>query len=111
VGQLHVGNRWMATLPQTEFMMSETNMSQVVIGQKGKNLDLCPRILAFFFAYPIPDEFVKSRKTPFFIIPAEAGIQLNKVVLDPGVRRGDSFGKLLFTKPSTRTSRNQTKIV
>jgi len=37
------------------------------------------------------DELVKSRKTPFFVIPAEAGIQSNQVVLDPGVRRGDGL--------------------
>jgi len=40
----------------------------------------------------IIDEFIKSRKTPFFVIPAEAGIQSNQVALGPGVRRGDSFG-------------------
>jgi hypothetical protein len=40
------------------------------------------------------DEFVKSRKTPFFVIPAKAGIQsfwgLAKP-LDPGFHRGDDF--------------------
>jgi hypothetical protein len=35
------------------------------------------------------DEFVKSRKVSFFVIPAKAGIQLNQDVLDPGFRRGD----------------------
>jgi hypothetical protein len=38
------------------------------------------------------DALVKSRKTPFFVIPAKAGIQLNQSILDPGFRRGDSFG-------------------
>jgi predicted AAA+ superfamily ATPase len=35
------------------------------------------------------DELVKSRKMPFSVIPAKAGIQLIQDVLDPGVRRGD----------------------
>jgi hypothetical protein len=43
-------------------------------------------------------EFVKSRKIPFFVIPAEVGIQSNQVVLDPGVRRGDSFGDFLRSR-------------
>jgi len=29
------------------------------------------------------DEFVKSRKTPFFVIPAEAGIQSNRGIWTP----------------------------
>jgi hypothetical protein len=37
------------------------------------------------------NELVKSRKTPFFVIPAEAGIQWIQVFLDPGVRRGDGL--------------------
>jgi hypothetical protein len=41
------------------------------------------------------EEFIKIRKTPFFVIPAEAGIKSNQVVLDPGVRRGDSLGDFL----------------
>jgi hypothetical protein len=44
------------------------------------------------------DELVKSRKTPFFVIPAEAGIQSNQVVLDPGVRRGDGLGDFLRSR-------------
>jgi hypothetical protein len=43
-------------------------------------------------------EFVKSRKTPFFVIPAEVGIQSNQVLLDLGVRRGDSFGDFLRSR-------------
>jgi len=40
------------------------------------------------------DDFVKSRKTPFFVIPAEAGIQSFQVVtdgLDSGFHRSDDF--------------------
>ena len=39
-------------------------------------------------------DFVKSRKTPLFVIPAKAGIQYFKIVkmlLDPGFHRGDDF--------------------
>jgi hypothetical protein len=35
------------------------------------------------------DEFVKSRESLEFVIPAKAGIQLFQDVLDPGFRRGD----------------------
>ena len=41
------------------------------------------------------DGLVKSQKTPFFVIPAEAGIQEYQGLLDPGFRRGDDFGDLL----------------
>ena len=40
------------------------------------------------------DDFVKSRKTPFFVIPAEAGIQSFQTVtdgLDSGFHRSDGF--------------------
>ncbi len=40
------------------------------------------------------DNLVKSQKTPFFVIPAKAGIQcFQKLMtdLDPGFRRGDDF--------------------
>jgi len=37
------------------------------------------------------DGLVKSPKTPFFVIPAKAGIQEIREVLDPGFRRGDGF--------------------
>ena len=40
------------------------------------------------------DEFVKSRKTPFFVIPAKAGIQFFQLVtefLDSGFHRSDDF--------------------
>jgi len=43
---------------------------------------------------PKVDGFVKSQKTPFPVIPAEAGIQFFQLVtafLDPGFRRGDDF--------------------
>jgi len=42
-----------------------------------------------------PDEFVKSQETAFSVIPAEAGIQKNQRVLDPGFRRGDGLEDLL----------------
>ena len=35
------------------------------------------------------DEFVKSRNSIEYVIPAKAGIQLFHGVLDPGFRRGD----------------------
>jgi hypothetical protein len=40
------------------------------------------------------DELVKSRKTPFFAIPAKAGIQFFQLVaefLDSGFHRSDDF--------------------
>jgi hypothetical protein len=40
------------------------------------------------------DELVKSRKTPFFVIPAKAEIQLFQLVaefLDSGFHRSDDF--------------------
>ena len=40
------------------------------------------------------DGLAKSRYTPFFVIPAEAGIQSHQLVivfLDPGFHRGDDF--------------------
>jgi len=42
-----------------------------------------------FFTYLSFDEFVKSRNSLEFVIPAKAGIQLFQDVLDPGFRRGD----------------------
>jgi hypothetical protein len=36
------------------------------------------------------DDFVKSRNSVGFVIPAKAGIQLFQGVLDPGFRRGDA---------------------
>jgi hypothetical protein len=38
---------------------------------------------------------VKSRKAPFDVIPAEAGIQEKQALLDPGFRRGDGFDDFL----------------
>jgi hypothetical protein len=43
------------------------------------------------------DELVKSRKMPFSVIPAKAGIQLIHEVLDLGVRRGDGQRDFLRT--------------
>jgi len=40
------------------------------------------------------DELVKSRKTPFFVIPAKAGIQFFQLVtefLDSGFHRSNDF--------------------
>ncbi len=42
----------------------------------------------------ISDDIVKSRKTPFFVIPAKAGIQFFQLVtefLDSGFHRSDDF--------------------
>ena len=39
--------------------------------------------------------FVKSRKTPFSVIPAKAGIQEKQGLLDPGFRRGDGIDDFL----------------
>jgi hypothetical protein len=47
--------------------------------------------------WPKFDELVKSRKMPFSVIPAKAGIQLIQDVLDPGVRRGDGQRDFLRT--------------
>jgi len=44
------------------------------------------------------DGFVKSRKTSFFVIPAEAGIQSFQMVtddLDSGFHRSDEFLRVL----------------
>ena len=41
------------------------------------------------------DELVKSQKTPFSVIPAEAGIQEYQELLDPGFRRGDGVEDFL----------------
>jgi hypothetical protein len=43
------------------------------------------------------DALVKGRKTMFSVIPAEAGIQKNQGVLDPGFRRGDGLEDFLRT--------------
>ncbi len=40
---------------------------------------------------------VKSQKTPFSVIPAEAGIQEYRGLLDPGFRRGDGMEDFLRT--------------
>jgi len=37
------------------------------------------------------DELAKSPKTPFSVIPAEAGIQEYQEVLNPVFQRGDDF--------------------
>jgi hypothetical protein len=41
------------------------------------------------------DEVVKNRQIHFSVIPADAGIQSFRGVLDPGVRRGDDMKDLL----------------
>jgi hypothetical protein len=50
------------------------------------------------FVLPKIDELVKSPKTPFSVIPAEAGIQEYQEVLDPGFRRGDGFNDFLRSR-------------
>ena len=42
---------------------------------------------------------LKSQEVAFSVIPAEAGIQGKQALLDPGFRRGDSFGNFLQTHP------------
>jgi len=37
------------------------------------------------------DALAKNRERTFCVIPAEAGIQGKKAILDPGFHRGDSF--------------------
>jgi len=49
-----------------------------------------------FFIFPFTrfDDLVKSQKTPFFVIPAKAGIQFFQLVtefLDSGFHRSDDF--------------------
>jgi hypothetical protein len=44
---------------------------------------------ATFYETIIIDDFVKSLKMPFFVIPVKAGIRLFPDVPDPGFRRGD----------------------
>ena len=41
------------------------------------------------------DELVKSQKSSAFVIPANAGIQGNQVVIDPRFRGGDGFRRFL----------------
>jgi hypothetical protein len=41
------------------------------------------------------DELAKSPKSPFSVIPAKAGIQGTRGLLDPGFCRGDGFGDFL----------------
>jgi hypothetical protein len=43
------------------------------------------------------DGLVKSQETPFSVIPAEAGIQEYRGLLDPGFRRGDGLEDFLRT--------------
>ena len=55
-----------------------------------KIITINPRDYGIF----LNDDFVKSRKTPFFVIPAEAGIQSFQMVtdgLDSGFHRSDGF--------------------
>jgi len=41
------------------------------------------------------DSLFKGRKNTSTVIPAQAGIQEDQGVLDPGFRRGDGFGDFL----------------
>jgi hypothetical protein len=47
------------------------------------------------FSYFMIDGLVRSQKTSFSVIPAEAGIQEYQEVLDPGFRRGDGLEDFL----------------
>jgi hypothetical protein len=52
------------------------------------------RYLENIFSAVNIDEFVKSRKTSFFVIPAKAGIQYFQIVvtiMDSGFHRSDDF--------------------
>ena len=40
----------------------------------------------------------RSRKTPFSVIPAEAGIQEKAAALAPGFRRGDGLDDFLLSR-------------
>jgi len=50
------------------------------------------------------DAFLKSRKMPFSVIPAKAGIQEKQALLDPGFRRGDGFDDFLRTHQNCEIS-------
>ena len=41
------------------------------------------------------DEFVKSQKSPVFVIPAKAGIQVNQSLLDSRLCGSDGLGDFL----------------
>ena len=77
-------------------------------GLKFVSAGLIVSVLGAYLAWSLPaaealysaanfDELVKSRKMPFFVIPAKAGIKLIQDVLDPGFRRGDDQRDFLRT--------------
>jgi hypothetical protein len=54
----------------------------------------------------INDELAKSRKAPFFVIPAKAGIQFFQLVtefLDSGFHRSDDFLETIKFPPLNQT--------
>jgi len=51
-----------------------------------------PTLILCFFNV---DEFVKSQKSPVFVIPANAGIQGNRSLLDSRFRGSDGLGDFL----------------
>jgi hypothetical protein len=53
------------------------------------------------------DGLVRSTKTPFSVIPAKAGIQEKRTVLDPGFRRGDGFDDLLRSHQDWQTEKER----
>jgi hypothetical protein len=62
---------------------------------------------SFLRVNPNREEFVKSRRIPFSVIPADSmsspgGILFLPVLLDPGVRRGDGFKGFLRLHQSWR---------
>ena len=48
-----------------------------------------------FYEFVNFDGIVKSRKIPVFVIPAQAGIQENQILLDSRLRGGDGFQDFL----------------
>jgi len=54
-----------------------------------------PIFLPLIFSIGIDDELVKSQFWPVFVIPAKAGIQLFKHVIDSRLRGNDRLGDFL----------------
>jgi len=85
-------------LPNVSKLSGVPRVSKV--RRKTKDLALLLEFCAFFAHHLLTfnfDGLVKSQKTPFSVIPAEAGIQGYKELLDPGVRRGDGLEDFLRT--------------
>jgi len=52
-------------------------------------------VVDLFHNYSNLDSFVKCQKSSVFVIPANAGIQEIRVVMDPRFRGGDGLGDFL----------------